>query len=211
MGRPSVSDVPVDDASIEGPSVAVDALEFMDQLYGVALRMTRNVSDAEDLVQETYTKALAAEDSFTPGTNLRAWLFRILRNTYISSYRKTQRSPSSTSADELSDGQLLDVAERTPRASLSAESQALESLGDDDIADALAALPDDFRTAVYLADVEGFSYQEIAEIMDSPVGTVMSRVHRGRKTLRGLLDAYAKDRGLLKESESNATSGGGER
>ena len=211
MGRPSVSDVPVDDAPIEGPSVAVDALEFMDQLYGVALRMTRNVSDAEDLVQETYTKALAAEDSFTPGTNLRAWLFRILRNTYISSYRKTQRSPLSTSADELSDGQLLDVAERTPRASLSAESQALELLGDDDIADALAALPDDFRTAVYLADVEGFSYQEIAEIMDSPVGTVMSRVHRGRKTLRGLLDAYAKDRGLLKESESNATSGGGER
>ena len=211
MGRPSMSDVPVDDAPIEGPSVAVDALEFMDQLYGVALRMTRNVSDAEDLVQETYTKALAAEDSFTPGTNLRAWLFRILRNTYISSYRKTQRSPLSTSADELSDGQLLDVAERTPRASLSAESQALELLGDDDIADALAALPDDFRTAVYLADVEGFSYQEIAEIMDSPVGTVMSRVHRGRKTLRGLLDAYAKDRGLLKESESNATSGGGER
>ena len=211
MGRPSVSDVPVDDAPIEGPSVAVDALEFMDQLYGVALRMTRNVSDAEDLVQETYTKALAAEDSFTPGTNLRAWLFRILRNTYISSYRKTQRSPSSTSADELSDGQLLDVAERTPRASLSAESQALELLGDDDIADALAALPDDFRTAVYLADVEGFSYQEIAEIMDSPVGTVMSRVHRGRKTLRGLLDAYAKDRGLLKECESNAMSGGGER
>jgi RNA polymerase sigma-70 factor (ECF subfamily) len=167
-----------------------EALAYLDQLYGTALRMTRNQADAEDLVQETYTKAFAAFRSFKQGTNLRAWLFRILRNTYINSYRKAQRQPYSTSADELSDTQLLDVDSRAPGGARSAEIEALERLGDPVITEAMNSLPEDFRTAVYLADVEGFSYKEIAEIMETPVGTVMSRVHRGRKTLRSLLAGY---------------------
>lgn len=174
-----------------------DALPYLDQLYGTALRMTRNSTDAEDLVQETFAKAFAAFASYEQGTNLRAWLFRILRNTYINSYRKAQRTPYSDSAEELTDGQLLDIESRGAGGVRSAESEALERLGDDDINQALASLPEDFRTAVYLADVEGFSYKEIAEIMDTPVGTVMSRVHRGRKSLRGLLTQYAQDRGLM--------------
>ena len=167
-----------------------EALAYLDQLYGTALRMTRNQSDAEDLVQETYTKAFAAFRSFKQGTNLRAWLFRILRNTYINSYRKAQRQPYSTSADELSDTQLLDVDSRAPGGARSAEIEAMERLGDPVITEAMNSLPEDFRTAVYLADVEGFSYKEIAEIMETPVGTVMSRVHRGRKSLRSLLAGY---------------------
>jgi len=167
-----------------------EALAYLDQLYGTALRMTRNQADAEDLVQETYTKAFAAFRSFEQGTNLRAWLFRILRNTYINSYRKAQRQPYSTSADELSDTQLLEVNSRAPGGARSAEIEALERLGDPEIIEAMNSLPEDFRTAVYLADVEGFSYKEIAEIMETPVGTVMSRVHRGRKSLRSLLAGY---------------------
>jgi len=174
-----------------------DALPYLDQLYGTALRMTRNSADAEDLVQETFVKAFAAFGSYQQGTNLRAWLFRILRNTYINAYRKSKRQPSSNSAEELTDGQLLDIETRTAGGVRSAEVEALERLGDEDINGALAALPEDFRTAVYLADVEGFSYKEIAEIMETPVGTVMSRVHRGRKSLRGLLTDYAQQRGLL--------------
>jgi len=174
-----------------------DALPYLDQLYGTALRMTRNSTDAEDLVQETYAKAFAAFGSYEQGTNLRAWLFRILRNTYINSYRKAQRTPFSDSSDELTDGQLLDIETRGAGGVRSAESEALERLGDEDINEALVSLPEDFRTAVYLADVEGFSYKEIAEIMETPVGTVMSRVHRGRKSLRGLLTQYAQERGLL--------------
>ena len=183
----------VDDAELAA-IFETDAMAYVDQLYGAAMRMTRNPADAEDLVQETYTKAFAAFRSFKQGTNLRAWLFRILRNTYINSYRKAQREPRSTSADELSDPQLLDVDSRTPGGARSAETEALERLGDTEIIEAMQALPEDFRTAVYLADVEGFSYKEIAEIMETPVGTVMSRVHRGRKTLRSLLAQYARDR-----------------
>lgn len=185
-----------------------DALGYLDQLYGAALRMTRNPADAEDLVQETYAKAFAAFRSFRQGTNLRAWLFRILRNTYINSYRKAQREPLSTSADELSDSQLLDVDSRSPGGTRSAEVEALERLGDADIVEAMHALPEDFRTAVYLADVEGFSYQEIADIMETPIGTVMSRVHRGRKSLRSLLAHYGHDRGDAASSERAPTAGG---
>lgn len=174
-----------------------DALPYLDQLYGTALRMTRNSTDAEDLVQETFAKAFAAFGSYEQGTNLRAWLFRILRNTFINSYRKSQRQPYSDSAEELTDAQLLDIEARGAGGVRSAETEALELLGDDDITQALSSLPEDFRTAVYLADVEGFSYKEIAEIMDTPVGTVMSRVHRGRKSLRGLLTEYAQERGLV--------------
>ena len=174
-----------------------DALPYLDQLYRTALRMTRNPTDAEDLVQETFVRAFSAFRSYRQGTNLRAWLFRILRNTYINSYRKAQRTPFTGSADELTDGQLLDIESRDGSGARSAEIEALDRLGDDDINDALASLPEDFRTAVVLADIEGFSYKEIAEIMDTPVGTVMSRVHRGRKALRRLLEGYAQERGLI--------------
>ena len=176
---------------------ATDALPYLDQLYGAALRMTRSPADAEDLVQETYAKAFAAYRTFQQGTNLRAWLFRILRNTFINDYRKAQRRPRFQPTDELGDAQMLDIETRSAGGSRSAETEALELLGDDDVSAALAEIPEEFRTAVVLADVEGFSYREIADIMDSPVGTVMSRVHRGRKALRGLLDEYAKDRGLV--------------
>jgi RNA polymerase sigma-70 factor (ECF subfamily) len=184
-----------------------DALPYLDQLYGTALRMTRSPADAEDLVQDTYAKAFAAFRSYEQGTNLRAWLFRILRNTFINNYRKAQRQPSSYSSEELTDGQLLDLEQRTSGGVRSAENEALERLGDEEIANAMATIPEDFRTAVYLADVEGFSYKEIADIMDTPVGTVMSRVHRGRKALRGLLTDYARERGLLVEEDQRESAG----
>jgi len=174
-----------------------DAMQYLDQLYGAAMRMTRNPSDAEDLVQETYLKAFAAFDSFSDGTNLKAWLFRILTNTYINIYRKKQRQPFQTGTDDLTDWQLAEAESHTSRGLRSAEAEALDRLADTDVVKALAQLPEDFRMAVYLADVEGFAYKEIAEIMDTPVGTVMSRLHRGRKLLRELLEDYAIERGLI--------------
>lgn len=174
-----------------------DALPFLDQLYGGALRMTRNPADAEDLVQETFLKAYAAFDSFTEGTNLRAWLFRIMTNTYINQYRKKQRQPFQTGTDDLSDSDLFEAESHTPRGLGSAEAEALDRLGDAEVIEALAKVPEDFRMAVYLADVEGFSYKEIADIMETPVGTVMSRLHRGRKLLRDLLEEYAIEQGYI--------------
>jgi len=172
-----------------------DVAPFLDSLYGAALRMTRNPADAEDLVQEATLKAFAAFDSFTEGTNLKAWLFRILTNTYINQYRKKQRAPLQTSADELTDSELSEVSENLGMRS--AEAEAMARLADSEIVDALAALPEDFRMAVYLVDVEGFSYKEAAEIMETPVGTVMSRLSRGRKQLRDRLRDYAAERGFV--------------
>ena len=177
-----------------------DAMPYLDQLYSAALRYTRNSADAEDLVQEAFAKAYAAFHQFQPGTNLRAWLYRILTNTYINSYRKQQRQPQQVSADVEFDGDggefsLYDrIAEATHAP---AEVEVLRSLADEEVKEALAGLPDTFRMAVYLADVEGFSYAEIAEIMGTPIGTVMSRLHRGRAALHRALYTYAAERGLV--------------
>jgi len=172
------------------------ALPFIDQLYAAAMRMTRNPSDAQDLVQETFVKAFAAFKQFEQGTNLKAWLYRILTNTFINTYRKKQREPYQGTIDDLEDWQLGGAESTTAMSSRSAEAEAIDHLPDSAVKDALQTIPEDFRLAVYFADVEGFSYQEIAEIMKTPIGTVMSRLHRGRRLLRELLTSYAREQGL---------------
>ena len=186
-----------------------DAMVYVDQLYSAALRMARNPADAEDLVQEAYTKAYSAFHQYKPGTNLKAWLYRILTNTYINLYRKRQREPLRTSTDTVEDWQMAQAAEHTPTGLRSAESVALDRLPDSDVKAALQSIGEDFRLAVYFVDVEGFSYKEAAEILGVPIGTVMSRLHRGRKNLRELLADYAKDRGLSQAGGAGTTSQGG--
>ncbi|AXH97673.1 sigma-70 family RNA polymerase sigma factor [Ornithinimicrobium avium] len=178
-----------------------EAMPLLDQMYSAALRTTRNPTDAEDLVQETYAKAFAAFHQYRPGTNLKAWMYRILTNSFINSYRKKQRQPLESDAGEVEDYQLARAASHSSKGLRSAEAEALDHLPDSDVTRALATIGEDFRMAVYLADVEGFSYKEIAEIMDTPIGTVMSRLHRGRKQLRELLTDYALERGVISSPE----------
>jgi RNA polymerase sigma-70 factor (ECF subfamily) len=175
-----------------------DALPYLDQLYAAAMRMTRNPADAEDLVQETFVKAYGNFHQFAVGTNLKAWLYRILTNTFINTYRKRQRQPQQANTDTVEDWQLAAAESHSSTGLRSAEMEALDHLPDSDVKEALQKLPEDFRLAVYLADVEGFSYKEIAEIMETPIGTVMSRLHRGRRGLQRLLADYARERGLVR-------------
>src|SRR6187455_1682285 len=180
---------------------AEQATPFMDSLYAAALRMTRNPADADDLVQETYLRAYRGYGGFQEGTNLKAWLYRILTNTYINSYRAKRRRPEESDLEEVEDLYLyrrlggLEAA-ATGR---SAEDELLDVYTDDEVKAAIESLPEQFRMAVLLADVEGFSYKEIADILDVPIGTVMSRLHRGRKQLQKGLWEFARDRGLLPE------------
>jgi RNA polymerase sigma-70 factor, ECF subfamily len=181
---------------------AEQAMEYAPQLYSAALRMTRNRADAEDLVQETYLKGYRSFHTFTQGTNLRAWLFRILTNTYINTYRSKQRRPDETDLGEVEDLYLYRRLGTLQDSSLgrSAEESLMEALPDDEVKQALEGLPDNFRLPVILADVDGFSYKEIAEILDIPIGTVMSRLHRGRKAMQKALYEYARVRGMATET-----------
>jgi RNA polymerase sigma-70 factor, ECF subfamily len=176
-----------------------EALPLANALYGGALRMTRNPADAADLVQETFLRAFRSWNQFKEGTNLKAWLYRIMTNLYISSYRVKKREPQMVSTSDNGDFDLYQSLVDRAESSESAESIVIDSLGDDDIKKALSDLPDDFRMAVSLADIDGFSYKEIADMLEIPIGTVMSRLHRGRKALQKSLWGLAEQRGLVEQ------------
>ncbi len=197
---------PVELTEDERRRFQADALPLLDSLYGAALRMTRNPQDAEDLVQETMLRAYRAFDRFEAGTNLKAWLFRILTNAYINTYRKRQREPQKVSADEVEEFDLYqELKNHDTQFEATPESIVLDSLVDSDIIDAIEDLPEQFRLAVVLSDIEGFSYAEMAEIMDVPMGTVMSRLHRGRKALQKRLWELARDRGIVKGTDGSTS------
>ena len=185
---------------------AEQAMQYAPQLYSGALRMTRNQADAEDLVQETFLRGYRSFHTFDEGTNLRAWLFRILTNSFINTYRAKQRRPQETDVEDIEDLYLYKRIGAI-EASRSAEDQLMDVFTDDEVKEALEALPENFRIPVLLADVEGFSYKEIAEMMDVPVGTVMSRLHRGRKAMQKRLFEYAAAHGLLPASDTNTEAG----
>jgi RNA polymerase sigma-70 factor (ECF subfamily) len=185
-----------------------EALPLLDSLYGAALRMTRNPTDAEDLVQETMLRAYRSFESFEPGTNLKAWLFRILTNAYINTYRKRQREPRKVSQDEVEEFDLYQqLKDHDPDFSVTPENIVLDRLVDSDIIEAIDDLPEQFRLAVVLSDIEGFSYAEMADIMGVPMGTVMSRLHRGRKALQKRLWELARDRGIVKGPGPDESTG----
>lgn len=179
-----------------------DAMQHAPQLFSTAMRMTRNRSDAEDLVQETFIKAWRSFTTYQQGTNLRAWLFRIMTNTYINKYNAQQRKPTETELDDVEELFLYKRLGAVDQSQLSqsAEDQMLSLFTDDEVKKALEELPDQFRIPVLMSDVEGFSYKEIAEILEIPLGTVMSRLHRGRKSMQKMLYEYAKERGLINEA-----------
>ena len=208
--RPTVTDPEADTVDVATETDAArrmrferEAMQYVDQLYSAAMRMTRNPQDAEDLVQEAYTKAYSAFHQYKPGTNLKAWLYRILTNTYINIYRKKQRQPKQANTEQVEDWQMAQAAQHTSSGLRSAEAEALDHLPDTDVKNALQQIPEEFRLAVYFSDVEGFAYKEIAEILNIPIGTVMSRLHRGRKLLRGLLADYARERGFRRRESTS--------
>ena len=177
------------------------AMPLVDSLYNTAFRMTRNAEDAEDLVQEAYFKAYKYYDKFEPGTNFKAWLFKILKNTFINNYRKRQRVPPQSDFSEIEDAFENRVSEEATGRIKSPEQELLENVLDQDVQRALDELPEDYRMAVVLADLEGFSYKEIADILDVPLGTVMSRLYRGRKLLETAMLSYAREHGYLGAEE----------
>jgi RNA polymerase sigma-70 factor (ECF subfamily) len=186
---------PVEEAALK-ERFERDALPLLPNLYSAALRLTRNPSDAEDLVQEAFLRAYRGFQGFQEGTNLRAWMYRILTNTFINTYRKKQRQPQTVSDEDIEDWYLYDRLGESG-AEASAEASVLERIPDEDVQRALEGLPEQFRMAVWLADVEGFSYKEIAEVLGVPIGTVMSRLHRGRKSLQKALWESVRERGLV--------------
>lgn len=204
---PAAVDVSEETAEQRRARFERDAMQYVDQLYSAAMRMARNPSDAEDLVQEAYTKAFSAFHQYKPGTNLKAWLYRILTNTYINLYRKRQREPLQSNSDTIEDWQLAKAESHTSAGLRSAEAEALDHLPDSDVKNALQSIPEEFRLAVYFADVEGYAYKQISEIMNTPIGTVMSRLHRGRKMLRDMLADYAAERGFKAQTDDQATAG----